>query len=101
MIDSVGIVKEPVLARCGHLFCSGCVKKYIKFHAEGAICPKCKVGLEEKGLIKCEVVERILEVVLQEETEDREKSEALSTPFFKSRGLKKMSKKIKEDPSEQ
>ena len=43
--------KEPVVTKCGHLFCWPCIYKWLYAKQEKAQCPNCKNPISSKDLI--------------------------------------------------
>ncbi|CAL9180881.1 unnamed protein product [Musa hybrid cultivar] len=45
------LARDPVVTRCGHLFCWPCLYRWLHGHSHSSECPVCKAIVEEKMLI--------------------------------------------------
>ncbi|RWW12574.1 hypothetical protein GW17_00023761 [Ensete ventricosum] len=45
------LARDPVVTRCGHLFCWPCLYRWLNGHSHSSECPVCKAIVEEKMLI--------------------------------------------------
>ena len=43
--------KEPVITQCGHLYCWGCMDKWLSQNHSVLQCPMCKAGISREKLI--------------------------------------------------
>ena len=43
----------PLLLRCGHTFCSGCLGKLVKLQKTNITCPQCQVSDQCRNLYWC------------------------------------------------
>lgn len=43
--------KEPVVTQCGHLFCWGCMDKWLSQNKSTLLCPVCKAGTSREKLV--------------------------------------------------
>ncbi|URE43805.1 zinc finger, C3HC4 type, domain containing protein [Musa troglodytarum] len=47
---SFELARDPVVTRCGHLFCWPCLYRWLHGHSHSSECPACKAIVEEKML---------------------------------------------------
>ena len=50
----------PAISPCHHLFCSLCIRKFLKYNQ---VCPSCHAELHESSLRQDQTTERILELI--------------------------------------
>ena len=43
--------KEPVVTQCGHLYCWGCMNKWLSQNHSSLLCPVCKCGISKEKII--------------------------------------------------
>lgn len=45
------LAQDPIVTRCGHLFCWPCLYKWLHIHSHSQECPVCKALIEEEKLV--------------------------------------------------
>ncbi|XP_051150045.1 uncharacterized protein LOC127264519 [Andrographis paniculata] len=45
------LAQDPIVTRCGHLFCWPCLYKWLHIHSQSQECPVCKALIEEDKLV--------------------------------------------------
>ncbi|KAL6493132.1 hypothetical protein OROGR_032891 [Orobanche gracilis] len=45
------LAQDPIVTRCGHLFCWPCLYKWLHVHSQSQECPVCKALIEEDKLV--------------------------------------------------
>lgn len=45
------LAQDPIVTRCGHLFCWPCLYKWLRFHSQAHECPVCKALIQEEKLV--------------------------------------------------
>ncbi|CAI9771446.1 unnamed protein product [Fraxinus pennsylvanica] len=45
------LAQDPIVTRCGHLFCWPCLYKWLHIHSQSQECPVCKALIEEEKLV--------------------------------------------------
>lgn len=45
------LAQEPIVTRCGHLFCWPCIWKWLRMHSKSHECPICKAYIKEGKLV--------------------------------------------------
>ncbi|KAL6574263.1 hypothetical protein OROHE_001167 [Orobanche hederae] len=45
------LAQDPIVTRCGHLFCWPCLYKWLHIHSRSQECPVCKALIEEDKLV--------------------------------------------------